>query len=219
MVYISECSCENDRGLARWRAKTDRSEPPANRQYLQPITPSEIFGWQGPGVVPRGGSRSGVETRWFALTGRVITLQVEADGDVHMLLIDATGNKPGKVIAEIPLGDRWCRLRTAAFLWTDVVFPFELTRNEYPFELVRHPVVTLIGKAFYDTDHSGKDYRNNRRPRAKYKAVWEIHPVMEMTVQEAPPPAPSAAPATPAAALSSSTFFWPLVTEILQQQC
>lgn len=198
VIYISACACQNNHGVARWRAKTDRSEPPPNRHDVQPITPSEMFNWQGPGLVPRGGGRMGVETRWFALTGRVINLQVETDGDVHMVLADATDNNAAHVIAEIPLGVRWCNLRTLAFSWTNAVFPFELTRDR-PFELIRHPLVTLVGKAFYDTDHSGKDYRNNRRPRAKDKAVWEIHPVMEMTVQEAPPPVATATspPASP----------------------
>jgi hypothetical protein len=140
-----------------------------------------------------------MEARWFALTGRIVTVQVEADGDVHMVLADATGNNPGRVIAEIPLGERWCKLRTLAFSWTNVVFPFALERDEYPFELVRHPIVTVVGKAFYDTDHSGKDYRANRRPRAKDKAVWEIHPVMEMIVQEAPPPPARPTVSAPAA--------------------
>ena len=186
VVYSSECSCENDHGVARWRAKTDRSEPPGNRNSIQAIVPSDMFGWPGPGTIPRGGARLGKETQWFALTGRVITLQAENDADVHMVLVDATGNKPGKVIAELPLGDRWCRLRTIAFGWTNVVFPFEVTRDEYPFELIKHPIVTVIGKAFYDVDHSGKDYRINRRPRAKDKAVWEIHPIMQMEVLATP---------------------------------
>lgn len=198
VVFTSECSCENDHGVQRWRAKTDRSEPPNDLQNTQAVVPSDLFGWQGPGTIPRGGARLGVETRWFALTGRVITLQTENDGDLHMVLVDPTGDKPGKVIAEIPLGDRWCTMRTAAFSWTTAAFPFELTRDEYPFELTRHPIITVIGKAFYDTDHAGKDFRNNRRPRAKDKAVWEIHPVMKMHVDEAPP-----APAAPPSVVSS----------------
>jgi hypothetical protein len=32
---------------------------------------------------------------WYALTGRVVALKVEADGDLHIALQDATGNKPG----------------------------------------------------------------------------------------------------------------------------
>jgi hypothetical protein len=41
-------------------------------------------------------------------------------------------------------------------------------------------VVTVIGKAFYDIDHSGKNPRKNRRNYDSSLAVWEIHPVMVM---------------------------------------
>jgi hypothetical protein len=39
--------------------------------------------------------RTGIENQWFALTGRVVALKVEADGDLHIALQDATGEKPG----------------------------------------------------------------------------------------------------------------------------
>jgi N-acetylglucosamine kinase-like BadF-type ATPase len=37
-----------------------------------------------------------------ALTGRVIDVRIEMDGDLHIALQDATGNRPGIVVAEIP---------------------------------------------------------------------------------------------------------------------
>ncbi len=199
VTYTSECSCEDDHGVARWRAKTDRSEPPNNPADIQPVVPSDIFGWEGPGIIPRGGGRTGNELRWFALTGRVVSMGAENDGDVHLVLVDAADDKPGKVVVEMPLGTRWCAVRTTAFSWTDAVFPFTADWQHTPFRLVQRPVVTVIGKAFYDTDHSGKDVRNNRRPREKEKAVWEIHPVMKMEVVNAgaPPTAPPPSPTTP----------------------
>ena len=39
--------------------------------------------------------RTGIENKWFALTGRVVALKVKADGDLHLTLQDATGKKPG----------------------------------------------------------------------------------------------------------------------------
>jgi hypothetical protein len=136
-------------------------------------------------VIPRGGHRAGNELRWFALTGRVISMGAESDGDVHLVLVDASGDKPGKVIVEMPLGPRWCAMRTTAFSWSNAVFPFNADWQHSPFHLVRRPIITVIGKAFYDTDHSGKDIRNNRRPREKDKSVWEIHPVMKLQVVNA----------------------------------
>ena len=118
----------------------------------------------------------------------------EADGDVHLVLEDAYDEKPGKVIAEIPLGAKWCALRTAAFSWTDAIFPFASDFQHSPFHLVQNPTITVIGKAFYDTDHSGENKHVNRRPRDKDKAVWEIHPVMGLEVKSADTPAATAPP-------------------------
>ena len=41
------------------------------------------------------------EEKWYALTGRVVDAKVEADGDIHIALADATGNNVGTVSAEI----------------------------------------------------------------------------------------------------------------------
>ncbi len=191
VIYTSECSCDNDHGVARWRAKTDNAEPRRNAAELRAVTPSDIFSWVGPGIIPKGGRRTGNELYFYALTGRVIAVQAENDGDVHMVLVNANDEQSGKVIAEIPLGARWCAPRTMAFSWTNAVFPFTANFRFNPFHLVQKHVITVIGKAFYDTDHSGQDTRVNRRPRDKDKAVWEIHPVMSMQVVD---PVSGAAP-------------------------
>src|SRR5262249_44093864 len=36
-----------------------------------------------------------IENQWFPLTGRVVALKVEADGDLYIALQDTTGDKPG----------------------------------------------------------------------------------------------------------------------------
>ena len=46
--------------------------------------------------------RTGIENKWYALKGRVVELKVEQDGDLHIALHDATGDKPGVVVCEIP---------------------------------------------------------------------------------------------------------------------
>jgi hypothetical protein len=43
------------------------------------------------------------------------------------------------------------------------------------FYLLRSPVVTVIGKAFYEIDHSGKNPRRNRRNYDSSLAIREIH--------------------------------------------
>ena len=41
------------------------------------------------------------------------------------------------------------------------------------------PIITVIGKAFWDIGHAPKD-RSNRRKYMPDYAVWEIHPVMKI---------------------------------------
>jgi hypothetical protein len=44
------------------------------------------------------------------------------------------------------------------------------------------PVVTVVGKAFFDLGHAPKDQSNRRKKLPEY-AVWEIHPVMKLNIQ------------------------------------
>jgi len=44
------------------------------------------------------------------------------------------------------------------------------------------PIITIVGKAFWDINHAPKDQSNRRKYMSGY-AVWEIHPVMNLTVQ------------------------------------
>jgi hypothetical protein len=41
------------------------------------------------------------------------------------------------------------------------------------------PIITVIGKAYWDVGHAPKDQSNRRKYMPDY-AVWEIHPVMEL---------------------------------------
>jgi hypothetical protein len=68
--------------------------------------------------------RTGIENKWFALTGRVVVLKVETDGDIHIALQDATGDKLGIVVVEIPAKPQWCEIRNMVFRWTRTRFPF-----------------------------------------------------------------------------------------------
>ncbi|MEY2485487.1 MAG: hypothetical protein QOH39_1135 [Verrucomicrobiota bacterium] len=166
-----------------------------------------MYGWAGPGVhITRKQDRIPAEQRWYALTGRVVEVRAEEDGDIHFVLADATGNQTGKVVVELPLESRWCSMRTTIFSWTDASFPFE-TRRGNNFSLIQPHVVTVVGKAFFDVDHAGKDTKDNRRNYDPTLAVWEIHPAMNLLVDHAPPavaaPALASTPAPVAAAAPS----------------
>ena len=95
ITVVSPCECRDNHGKGRWAVKNDPSTPPADASAIQAVTPSNIFSWPGPDVHLTGQSeRTGIENTWYALTGRVVALKVEADGDLHIALQDATGDKP-----------------------------------------------------------------------------------------------------------------------------
>jgi hypothetical protein len=58
-----------------------------------------MFNWQGPTEPLKASSeRIAAEQKWYALTGRVIELRAEADGDLHIAFADVTGDKPGSLL-------------------------------------------------------------------------------------------------------------------------
>jgi hypothetical protein len=98
--------------------KNDGALPPTDLNAIQAVTPSDIFSWQGPTEpLTRSSGRIAAEQKWYAVTGRVVELRAEADGDLHIALQDATGDKPGIVVAEIPAKPHknWCELRKIVF--------------------------------------------------------------------------------------------------------
>ena len=56
------------------------------------------------------------EQKWYALTGRIVDVKVEADGDIHIALVDATGNNIGTGSPDIPVGKQWLAGRRRSFL-------------------------------------------------------------------------------------------------------
>jgi hypothetical protein len=80
-------------------------------------------------------------------TGRVVHAKVEADGDIHIALTDATGNKVGTVSAEIPVGPKWSEIRQIVFGWTTQEFPF-IVKTAHTLKISEHHVITVTGKAF-----------------------------------------------------------------------
>jgi hypothetical protein len=86
-----------------------------------------MFSWPGIGVqLSWQSERTGIENNCYALTGRVVAVKVEADGDLHLALQDATGNKPGIVVVEVPAKPQWCEIRATIFSWTRTRFPLHI---------------------------------------------------------------------------------------------
>ena len=175
----SPCSCSSAHGKGRWPVKNDPETPPTDTSTIQAVTPSDIFSWAGPDVHQQS-KRTGLEQKWFAVTGRVVAVRVEADGDLHIALSDATGDKKGTVVCKVPLKPQWCDIRETVFSWTPTRFPFQ-TSSAKRLKIANPPVVTIVGKAFWDIGHAPKDQSNRRSHQPGY-AAWEIHPVMALDV-------------------------------------
>ena len=186
VTFLSPCECRNQHGVDRWTPKTDSSPAPFLSVGVARVTPSDIYQWKGPGpnvpLTKKTETRLPSEQKWYKLTGRVTDILVEADGDIHIALRDATGNKTGTVGVEVPVGERWCKVRQEVFSWVKVAFPFHITSNRV-FKIIHPHVITVTGKAFYDVDHAPADHSNRSTIHAKY-AAWEIHPVRALHVDQ-----------------------------------
>jgi len=100
-----------------------------------------------------------------------------------LALQDATGDKLGTVVVEIPAKPQWCEIRKTVFSWTRTRFPLHI-RWARALKIMGAPVVTVIGKAFWDIGHAPKDQKSNRRSHLPGCAAWEIHPVMKIEVAD-----------------------------------
>ena len=85
VTFESPCECRDNHGKHRWAEKNDPALPPTDASAIQAVTPSDIFNWQGPTeyLVPSS-ERIWSEQKWYALTGRVVDLRAEEDGDLHI---------------------------------------------------------------------------------------------------------------------------------------
>ena len=182
VTFESPCECRDNHGEHRWSVKNDASLPPTDASLITSATPSDVLNWPGPGVhMTQSSERIAIENDWYAITGRVIAVKVEMDGDLHVALEDATGDKAGVVVCEIPANQQWCSIRETVFSWTTTRFPFH-TSSDRKLKLIGAPIITVTGKAYWDVGHAPKDPSNKRSHLPDY-AAWEIHPVMKLTVQ------------------------------------
>ena len=186
VTFVSPCECQGQKDGTRWPVKTDPSPVPLDKSTIQSVTPSQIYQWKGPGpdvpLTPKTDTRIAAEQKWYNLTGRLDSVKVEDDGDITLVLKDAEGKKTGSVGAEIPVGSTWCELRQTVFAWTTQSFPFSFKESQR-LEMRETHIITVTGRAFFDVDHAPADH-SNRRTKPKKFAVWEIHPVMALHVDQ-----------------------------------
>jgi hypothetical protein len=186
VTFVSPCECQGQKSGSRWPAKTDSAPVPLDKSTIQSVTPSQICDWKGPepneSLTPETDTRIAAEQKWYNLTGRLVGIKVEADGDITLVLQDADGKKAGNVGAEIPVGSTWCELRQTVFGWTTQSFPFSFKESQR-LEMREQHIITVTGQAFFDVGHQSADY-SNRRTKPKNYSVWEIHPVMALRVDQ-----------------------------------
>ena len=186
VTFVSPCECQGQKSGSRWPVKTDPSPVPLDSSTIQSVTPLQIYEWKAPGpdvpLTPKTDTRIAAEQKWYNLTGRLVGLKVEADGDITLVLKDAEGKKVGSVNAEIPVGPTWCELRKTVFGWTTQSFPFSF-KGSQKLEIRETHIITVTGQAFFDVDHASADH-SNRRTKPKKYSVWEIHPVLALHVDQ-----------------------------------
>jgi hypothetical protein len=87
VTFESPCECHDNHGEHQCSVKNDPSLPPTDVSAIQSVTPSDVLSWLGPAEhLTQSSPRTGIENNWYALTGRVIAVKVEADGDLHLAL-------------------------------------------------------------------------------------------------------------------------------------
>jgi hypothetical protein len=186
VTFVSPCECQGQKSGTRWPVKIDPSPVPSDKSTIQSVTPSKIYEWKEPApnehLTPQTDTRIAAEQKWYNLTGRVVGVKVEGDGDITLVLQDADGKKAGSVNAEIPVGPTWCELRQIVFGWTTQSFPFSFKESQR-LEMREQHIITVTGQAFFDVQHASPDH-SNRRTESKKHSVWEIHPVMALHVDQ-----------------------------------
>jgi hypothetical protein len=188
VTYLSPTECQGDHGKWRWKVKTEKRHLP---DYIPPdhkITPADMAAWEVPGEkISTCTPRIGREQQWYELTGKVVLVKAEEDGDLHIQVGDPRGRGRLQVVVEVPVDpghpdSAWSKIRQTVFDWSNQEFPFT-TKIGHRLHLMQKPVIRVVGKAFYDAMH-GKPSTPNRRRDNPAVAVWEIHPVMWLEVVE-----------------------------------
>jgi hypothetical protein len=186
VTFQSYYECKKHHGKWRWDVKTDRAKPPATIPADHKVTVAEVAAWEPPkDKVKASTPRFGRETEWFELTGKVVLVKAEQDGDLHIQLGDPKGKSKLEVVVEVPVDNgvensAWSKIRKTVFDWSSQDFPFT-TKTGKKLELTENPVIRVVGRAFFDAVHQKVSTPNRRRDKPNV-TVWEIHPVMRMEV-------------------------------------
>jgi hypothetical protein len=144
--------------------------------------------WDGPGgEFHKDTPRSGKETEIWQVTGRVVLVRAEADGDLHIQLEDEDGSDE-QIVVEVPLPDGqgdWCHIREIVFGWTGKPFKTFATSGSKQLKLTKFPLIKVTGPAFFDATHATSPDDNSREGEENV-SVWEIHPIEKLVIVPEP---------------------------------
>ena len=89
-----------------------------------------MYAWEGLGadvdLTPYSEARMPSEEKWYALTGRIVEAKVEADGDIHIVLEDTTGNKSERLAPRFRLAQSGARFGKQYSVGQRQKFPFSV---------------------------------------------------------------------------------------------
>ena len=101
-------------------------------------------------------------------------VKIEADGDLHLDLQDATGDKASIVVCEVPAKPQWYQLR-------QIVLVGRTYSSHFAFDLGEIEAYSTVDYQSYRQNVS-TSVTLGRINLAGF-AAWEVHPVMKLTVQ------------------------------------
>src|SRR5256886_16393440 len=100
------------------------------------------------------------------------------DVDLHVALQDATGDKAGIVVCEVPAKQQWCSIRETVFGFTTTRFPFH-TSSDRKLKLIGAPDHHCNGKGVLGRWPCAQRSVEPENHLPGY-AAWESHPVMAL---------------------------------------
>src|SRR5262249_10813247 len=157
-------------GKWRWDVKTGRAKPPKQIPANHKVTVADVAAWERPeDKVKISTPRFGRETEWFELTGKVVLVKAEQDGDLHIQVGDPKGKSKLEVVVKVPVDNgvensAWSKIRKTVFDWSNQDFPFT-TKSGKKLDLAKNLVIRVVGKAFYDAVHQRVSTPNRRRDK------------------------------------------------------
>ena len=127
------------------------------------------------------------ENSIYTVTGYAHIIKISDDDcDIHIELSSDKESKANRIIAEIPNTIEYCMIRDTVL--SVLKRKYHFTGSSKSFDTKSgFPKLTITGYAFWDTAHWSKkgvkDKKGHAHGSSKVATLWEIHPVVSISVQ------------------------------------